>query len=39
MTRVKEKDVVPAEIIATAEAELFSVREEILRLMTEFREL
>ena len=37
MTRVKEKGVVPDEVIATAGSELFAVREEILRLMAEFR--
>lgn len=38
MTRVKEKATVPADIIAPAESELFAIREEMLRLMAEFRQ-
>lgn len=37
MMRVKEKDTVPPEVLARAESELFGVREEMLRLMEEFR--
>ena len=37
MTRVQEKGAVPDAVIRAAEAELFAVREEILRLMAEFR--
>ena len=39
MTRVKEKGTVPDTVIRAAESELFAVREEILRLMEEFRGL